>query len=172
MAGKTGTAQVVGLNMNGGNGKNGAWKRRDHGHFICFAPFDNPRYACAVLMEHGGGSPAAFPIARDVMTYLFDPAKGMAAAAAGKGLGRHAAGAHGGQIPFYAAQYGASAPAVDNSEETVESTVAGPTMRPAASPFRPTPPAPRPNRSQRLRPLPFPPQRPCHNHEQQRIDHS
>jgi penicillin-binding protein 2 len=38
MAGKTGTAQVVGLNMNGGNGKIGAWKHRDHGHFICFAP--------------------------------------------------------------------------------------------------------------------------------------
>ncbi|MGG2334318.1 penicillin-binding transpeptidase domain-containing protein, partial [Salmonella enterica] len=40
MAGKTGTAQVVGLNY--GNGKGGQWKRRDHGHFICFAPFDKP----------------------------------------------------------------------------------------------------------------------------------
>ncbi len=75
MAGKTGTAQVVGLNI--GNGKGGQWKHRDHGHFIAFAPADNPRYACAVLAEHGGGSGAAYPIARDVMTFLFDPAKAM-----------------------------------------------------------------------------------------------
>ena len=75
MAGKTGTAQVVGLNIS--SGKGGAWKYRDHGHFIFFAPFDNPRYAGAVSIEHGGGSGAAYPIARDVMTFLFDPAKAM-----------------------------------------------------------------------------------------------
>ena len=73
LAGKTGTAQVVGLNI--GNGKGGLWKHRDHGHFICFAPADKPRYAVAVVVEHGGGSGAAYPIARDVMTYLFDPTK-------------------------------------------------------------------------------------------------
>lgn len=77
LAGKTGTAQVVGLNVGGGKG--GQWKYRDHGLFICFAPFDNPRYACAVVIEHGGGSGAAYPIARDVMTFLFDPAKGLEA---------------------------------------------------------------------------------------------
>jgi penicillin-binding protein 2 len=77
MAGKTGTAQVVGLNV--GSGKGGIWKHRDHGLFIFFAPFDNPRYAGAVVIEHGGGSGAAYPIARDVMTFLFDPAKGMEA---------------------------------------------------------------------------------------------
>jgi penicillin-binding protein 2 len=75
MAGKTGTAQVVGLNLS--DGKSGPWKYRDHGLFIFFAPFDNPRYAGAVVIEHGGGSGAAYPIARDVMTYLFDPQKGM-----------------------------------------------------------------------------------------------
>jgi penicillin-binding protein 2 len=75
LAGKTGTAQVVSLNVGGGKG--GQWKYRDHGLFICFAPFDNPRYACAVVIEHGGGSGAAYPIARDVMTFLFDPLKGM-----------------------------------------------------------------------------------------------
>jgi penicillin-binding protein 2 len=32
-----------------------------------------------VVIEHGGGSGAAYPIARDVMTFLFDPAKGMEA---------------------------------------------------------------------------------------------
>jgi penicillin-binding protein 2 len=77
LAGKTGTAQVVSLSV--GSGKGGPWKYRDHGLFICFAPFDNPRYACSVVIEHGGGSGAAYPIARDVMTYLFDPAKGLEA---------------------------------------------------------------------------------------------
>ncbi len=75
LAGKTGTAQVVSLNV--ANGKSGPWKYRDHGLFISFAPFDNPRYACAVVIEHGGGSGAAYPVARDVMTFLFDPAKGL-----------------------------------------------------------------------------------------------
>ncbi len=75
LAGKTGTAQVVSLNVGGGKG--GQWKYRDHGLFICFAPFDNPRYACAVVIEHGGGSGAAYPVARDVMTYLFDPGKAL-----------------------------------------------------------------------------------------------
>jgi len=77
MAGKTGTAQVVGLNV--GSGKGGIWKYRDHGLFIFFAPFDKPRYAGAVVIEHGGGSGAAYPIARDVMTFLFDPQKGLEA---------------------------------------------------------------------------------------------
>ena len=77
MAGKTGTAQVVSLSKS--DGKTGAWKYRDHGLFIFFAPFDKPRYAGAVVIEHGGGSGAAYPIARDVMTYLFDPQKGLEA---------------------------------------------------------------------------------------------
>ena len=77
MAGKTGTAQVVGLNF--GSGKSGPWKYRDHGLFVFFAPFDKPRYAGAVVIEHGGGSGAAYPIARDVMTFLFDPNKGLEA---------------------------------------------------------------------------------------------
>jgi penicillin-binding protein 2 len=80
MAGKTGTAQVVSLSIS--NGKTGPWKYRDHGLFIFFAPYDNPRYAGAVVIEHGGGSGAAYPIARDVMTFMFDPAKGMEALSA------------------------------------------------------------------------------------------
>lgn len=75
LAGKTGTAQVVGLSV--GDGKNVPWKYRDHGLFICFAPFDDPRYACSVVVEHGGGSGAAYPIARDVLTYVYDEAKAM-----------------------------------------------------------------------------------------------
>ncbi len=71
MAGKTGTAQVVSLSVS--SGKGGPWKYRDHGLFIFFAPFDNPRYAGAVVIEHGGGSSSAYPIARDVTTFLFNP---------------------------------------------------------------------------------------------------
>ncbi|MEP5939051.1 MAG: penicillin-binding protein 2 [Erythrobacter sp.] len=75
MAGKTGTAQVVSLSKS--DGRTGPWKYRDHGLFTFFAPFDNPRYAGAVVIEHGGGSGSAYPIARDVMTFMFDPGKGM-----------------------------------------------------------------------------------------------
>lgn len=75
IAGKTGTAQVVGLDKS--NGRTGPWKYRDHGLFMFFAPFDNPRYAGAVVIEHGGGSGSAYPIARDVATYLFDPGKAL-----------------------------------------------------------------------------------------------
>jgi penicillin-binding protein 2 len=77
LAGKTGTAQVVSLSVS--DGKSGPWKYRDHGLFVFFAPFENPRYAGAVVIEHGGGSGAAYPIARDVMTFLLDPQKGLEA---------------------------------------------------------------------------------------------
>lgn len=76
LAGKTGTAQVVNLNF-GRGGQDVAWKYRDHGLFICFAPYDNPRYAAAVVIQHGGGSGAAYPVARDVLTYLYDREKAM-----------------------------------------------------------------------------------------------
>ena len=71
MAGKTGTAQVRTMIS---RGHISDWASRDHSHFICFAPADKPKYAMAVTVEHGGfGSRAAAPIAKDVMTYLFDP---------------------------------------------------------------------------------------------------
>ena len=71
MAGKTGTAQVQKLISRGHVGN---WKSRDHALFICYAPTDAPRYAMSVVVEHGGfGASAAAPIAKDVMTYLFDP---------------------------------------------------------------------------------------------------
>lgn len=72
MAGKTGTAQVRRLIS---RGHVADWASRDHSLFICYAPADAPRYAMATVIEHGGfGASAAAPIARDVMTYLFDPA--------------------------------------------------------------------------------------------------
>lgn len=65
MAGKTGTSQVRSAVVD--NDKV-PWEQRDHALFVSFAPYDNPRFACAVLVEHGGGgSAAAAPIARDVM---------------------------------------------------------------------------------------------------------
>jgi penicillin-binding protein 2 len=73
MAGKTGTAQVRRITA-GQRGQAGTpWKYRDHGLFIFFAPTDNPIYAGAVVIEHGlGGARAAAPVAKDVLTYLFD----------------------------------------------------------------------------------------------------
>ena len=42
--------------------------QRDHALFVCFAPVVAPRYAVAVIVEHGiGGSKVAAPIARDIM---------------------------------------------------------------------------------------------------------
>lgn len=83
MGGKTGTAQVRritrserarGVRKN----KDLPWKQRDHALFVGFAPVSEPRYAVAVVVEHGGGgSRAAGPIARDVMaeTLKRDPLK-------------------------------------------------------------------------------------------------
>ncbi|MEM6341887.1 MAG: penicillin-binding protein 2 [Pseudomonadota bacterium] len=72
MAGKTGTSQV--RNITAEERRAGVvrnedlpWERRDHALFVNFAPFDNPKYAVAVVVEHGGGgSKAAAPIARDI----------------------------------------------------------------------------------------------------------
>lgn len=77
MAGKTGTAQVRRIEGSQ-RGQSGAWKYRDHGLFVCFAPVDNPRYGAAVVIEHGlGGARAAAPIAKDVLTFIYDPTQAM-----------------------------------------------------------------------------------------------
>ena len=73
MAGKSGTAQV--RNISASERETGVvgnadlpWKQRDHALFVAYAPVDAPRYACAVVVEHGsGGSTAAAPIARDAL---------------------------------------------------------------------------------------------------------
>ncbi len=73
MAGKTGTSQVRRITMAerlAGVTKNEdlPWRRRDHALFVCFAPVHAPRYACAVVVQHGGGgSKTAAPIAKDLM---------------------------------------------------------------------------------------------------------
>jgi penicillin-binding protein 2 len=77
MAGKTGTAQSHGYNGGvGAHGAQGAWNLRDHAWFIAYAPADDPRYAMAVLTEHGGwGAGASAPKAREIMrvALLKDP---------------------------------------------------------------------------------------------------
>jgi penicillin-binding protein 2 len=80
MAGKTGTAQVRRLTaaLRGRDPMSIPWKFRDHALFIAFAPVVNPRYAISVIVEHGGGgSKAAAPIAKEVMTLVAqrDPAR-------------------------------------------------------------------------------------------------
>lgn len=73
MAGKTGSAQVRRVSRElreHGNFKseNLPWEYRPHALFVCYAPFDAPRYAVAVVVEHGNaGSAAAAPLARDIM---------------------------------------------------------------------------------------------------------
>ncbi|HEU5286633.1 MAG TPA: penicillin-binding protein 2, partial [Sphingomicrobium sp.] len=82
MSGKTGTAQVRRI-AGGQRGQSGEWKYRDHGLFVCFAPSANPRYAASVVIEHGlGGARAAAPVAKDVLTFLFDRAKALESLAA------------------------------------------------------------------------------------------
>ncbi|NDR59187.1 penicillin-binding protein 2 [Aliiruegeria sabulilitoris] len=64
-AGKTGTSQVRSVVV-----KNSEvpWEQRDHALFVCFAPYDKPRIAVSVVIEHGGGgSSAAAPVARDIV---------------------------------------------------------------------------------------------------------
>ena len=75
MAGKTGTAQV--RNISSSERASGVrsndqlpWRMRDHALFVSYAPYDNPKVAVSVVVEHGGGgSTVAAPIARDVTLF-------------------------------------------------------------------------------------------------------
>ncbi len=81
MAGKTGTAQVhnntEAEKQKNFNDATMAWADRPNGLFVGFAPYDAPRYAVAVIIEHGlFGAQSAAPVAHDLMTYALthDPA--------------------------------------------------------------------------------------------------
>jgi len=71
IAGKTGTAQVVGIKQGARYDANRlAREHRDHALFIAYAPAENPTIAVAVMVENGGsGSGVAAPIARAVFDY-------------------------------------------------------------------------------------------------------
>ena len=69
-AGKTGTAQVIGLKGQKYDEDRIHARHRDHALFIGYAPADDPKIALAVLVENGGhGSSTAAPIARQVIDF-------------------------------------------------------------------------------------------------------
>ena len=73
MGGKTGTTQVRRISLK--ERKSGIirdsdlpWKLRNHALFVGYAPHDNPKYAVAVVVEHGSsGSGVAAPIASKIL---------------------------------------------------------------------------------------------------------
>lgn len=72
MAGKTGSSQVRRVSREqrerGFKSEKLPWEFRPHALFVCYAPHDAPRYAVAVVVEHGNaGSAAAAPLGRDIM---------------------------------------------------------------------------------------------------------
>lgn len=73
LAGKTGTSQVRRITeaeRRAGVFRNEdlPWNRRDHALFVGYAPYNDPKYAVSVIVEHGGsGSRAAAPVARDIL---------------------------------------------------------------------------------------------------------
>jgi penicillin-binding protein 2 len=76
MAGKTGTAQVRRITKeeraSGLKAQSQLpWAQREHALFIAFAPLDNPRYAAAIVLEHGGNAHTEPQVkfARDILTF-------------------------------------------------------------------------------------------------------
>jgi len=73
IAGKTGTTQVKRISMKereqGMRSQDDIpWEERNHALFVSFGPTENPRYALAVVIEHGGGgAKTAAPIAKSIM---------------------------------------------------------------------------------------------------------
>ena len=79
VASKTGTAQVIGIAQDEEYDEDEiAERHRNHGLFIAFAPVEAPTIALAVIVENGGGSSAAVPVARAVLdAWLANPDKGV-----------------------------------------------------------------------------------------------
>ena len=69
IAGKTGTAQVVSVNLKE-SAHNAAY--RNNAWFVGYAPFNNPEIVVAALVMHGEESSVAAPVARDVIKAYFD----------------------------------------------------------------------------------------------------
>ena len=58
VAAKTGTSQL-------------GEDRTNNGIFICYAPYEDPEIAVAIVLEHGNAGSEAAPIARQIMDYYF-----------------------------------------------------------------------------------------------------
>ena len=76
-AGKTGSSQVKRFTIEQRKleikQKDLDYKDRDHALFIAFAPYENPKYAISVVIEHGGsGSSAAAPIAKKIIKKVLE----------------------------------------------------------------------------------------------------
>jgi penicillin-binding protein 2 len=73
VAGKTGTAQVIGIAQDQKYREADIDERlRDHGLFVAYAPAEAPRIALSVVVENGGGgSRAAAPVARKIFDAYF-----------------------------------------------------------------------------------------------------
>lgn len=67
MAGKTGTAQVRKITVRGQDQNTIPWEYRHHGLFVAHAPVDNPKYAAALVVEHGGAGGVAAAYVRDIL---------------------------------------------------------------------------------------------------------
>jgi penicillin-binding protein 2 len=82
-AGKTGTAQVKRITDRerdmGITQDQLPWHLRHHGLFICFGPVESPRYACAVIVEHGQAGLNAGKVGSQVLveTMRRDPSRHM-----------------------------------------------------------------------------------------------
>jgi penicillin-binding protein 2 len=70
-AGKTGTAQAIGIKKDEKyNASKLAERYRDHALYMAYAPADNPKIALAMIVENAGfGAQSAAPIARKVFDY-------------------------------------------------------------------------------------------------------
>jgi penicillin-binding protein 2 len=76
-AGKTGTSQIKRITEEERELEikniDKAYEDRDHAVFIGFGPYENPRYALSVFIEHGGsGSTGAAPLAKKMLKLVFD----------------------------------------------------------------------------------------------------
>ena len=76
-AGKTGTAQVKRITEEERElelkTSEIPYEQRDHALYVAFGPYENPRYAMSIIIEHGGsGSSTAAPIAKKLFKLVID----------------------------------------------------------------------------------------------------
>lgn len=75
ICGKTGSAQIISQRIENSAMRSGkvAKEKHSHGLFVGYAPFDNPRFAVSVVIEHGiGGSSSAAPVGIKILADAID----------------------------------------------------------------------------------------------------